>query len=315
MNSKYCAKKNKIKPEPADVESGQISLYKKDIINKNIVNYFHKPHQKMRTANLRNEKNRCRQLERSLARLSCRSDLSEKNNKKKIRLSKMVNSSKRRLDYLLTTGIPETDLTKVVQTKRKKRRRRQMRNKQEAENSSSEYTPEPRMTMPIIYPYPSQNVRKDRLQVIITDELAPLKRLSPDIWTLVEARLSEMVMNFVLNNDSNQLPSFDSSDIKGYPVIKCDDYFSLEFLHKIVARISNDWAGSKIGLVVAKMFLRRPEARIFIPKIKVEADQLLKPLYDCGYKLKIGVRHATVNVCEFDFIGDIMFKINVGQFC
>lgn len=75
------------------------------------------------------------------------------------------------------------------------------------------------------------------------------------------------------------MPGFDSSEVvRGYRVIRCDDERSKGFLGQIVAKISGDWEWSKLALIPAEQIPRRPRARIWLPKMQLEAGRLLKCL-------------------------------------
>lgn len=124
---------------------------------------------------------------------------------------------------------------------------------------------------------PLSEVVRDHLHVAMVDDKAPKRLVSADLWTKVEARLSELVMEHVL--DGGTLPCFDSSEVvRGYRVVRCEDQFSRDFLGQIVARISDEWDDSKLGIIPATEIPKRPRARISLPIMKLEAGKLLKCL-------------------------------------
>lgn len=126
---------------------------------------------------------------------------------------------------------------------------------------------------------PLNEVVRDHLHVAMVDEKAAKKIVSAELWNNIEARVADMVMDHVIAAGGGPLPGFDSSEVvRGYRVIKCEDQYSLDFLGKVVAKISNEWEGSTIGLISAKDIPRRPRARIWLPKMVCDSGKLLKSL-------------------------------------
>lgn len=122
-------------------------------------------------------------------------------------------------------------------------------------------------------------VVRDQLQLAVVDELAPRRLVSAELWTRVEGRLSELVLEHVLAENGEPVPCFDSSEVvRGYRVIRCADQFSRNFLGRIASKIGYEWEGSRIGLIPANEIPRRPRARIWIPKMEVDGVGLLKCL-------------------------------------
>ncbi|XP_055388402.1 uncharacterized protein LOC129616949 [Condylostylus longicornis] len=122
-------------------------------------------------------------------------------------------------------------------------------------------------------------VVRDHLQFGVVDRKSTNLKLSSELWCKVEAKLSEMVVEHLLTTDGNEVLSFDSSEVvRGYRVIKCEDRLSGDFLSSCVAKISDTWDGSKVELIPAKEIPRRPRARIWIPKMNIAGDKLLKVL-------------------------------------
>lgn len=117
----------------------------------------------------------------------------------------------------------------------------------------------------------------DHLQLAIVDEFAPKGQISADLWTKIESRLTELIMDYVLVNEDGLLPSFDFSPetSKVYRVIRCDNEFPKNFLYKIVDSISDKWAGSKIKLISSNDMPQGPRARIWLPKLEIDAHKLL----------------------------------------
>ena len=121
-------------------------------------------------------------------------------------------------------------------------------------------------------------VVQDYRKVAIIDSMAPRRRMTMDLWMQVEAKLTLMTMQFVMETDdgSKPLPGFDSSEmIRGYRVFKCDDSFSVEFLKTSIAKICDDWEGSKIALIPLNEIPKRPRARIWLSQVKIEPAMLL----------------------------------------
>lgn len=123
------------------------------------------------------------------------------------------------------------------------------------------------------------DIVKCHLNVAVIDEKAPNKRVSAKLWVKIEAALSEIVMNHILESAGGPLPCFDSSEVvRGYRVVKCEDRFSLDFLSSSVAKICNTWDEAKIGIIPAGEIPRRPRARIWLPRMDLEGEKLIKCL-------------------------------------
>ncbi|XP_053968843.1 uncharacterized protein LOC128870268 [Anastrepha ludens] len=77
-------------------------------------------------------------------------------------------------------------------------------------------------------------------------------------------------------NPEGQSPGFDLVEaVRGCRVIKCDDQYSLHFLTKAIGEIQNSWDGLRLKLIPASEIPRRPRARIWIPNMEFEANQLI----------------------------------------
>ncbi|XP_054738452.1 uncharacterized protein LOC129244668 [Anastrepha obliqua] len=106
----------------------------------------------------------------------------------------------------------------------------------------------------------------------LVDETSNRGKPVLDKWSEIEARLSRIVVDHVMASPEG----FDSVEVvRGYRVIKCDDQFSLHFLTNVIGEIQNSWEGLKLKLIPASEIPRRPRARIWVPKMEFDANQLI----------------------------------------
>ncbi|XP_054746307.1 uncharacterized protein LOC129250734 [Anastrepha obliqua] len=97
-----------------------------------------------------------------------------------------------------------------------------------------------------------------------------------DKWSVIEVRLFRIVVDHVMASPEGQTPGFDSVEVgRGYRVIKCDDQFSVHFLTDVIGKIQNGWEGLKVKLIPASEIPRRPRARIWVPNMEFEVNQLI----------------------------------------
>ncbi|XP_017473961.1 PREDICTED: uncharacterized protein LOC108364687 [Rhagoletis zephyria] len=96
-------------------------------------------------------------------------------------------------------------------------------------------------------------------------------------WVEIESKLSERVGDYLFENPDNPIPGFDSSEsLRGCRIFKCRDEFSREFLGKCVAELGNAWEGLKFKLIPAEEVPRKPRARIWLPKMAMDSDKLIR---------------------------------------
>ena len=77
-----------------------------------------------------------------------------------------------------------------------------------------------------------------------------------------------------MSEEEKTILGFDSS-IVIKSVIKCDDQFAMVFLIKTIKEVSNDWEGSRIGLIPLENIPRRPRVRVWLPQLKVDTSKVL----------------------------------------
>ncbi|XP_053949288.1 uncharacterized protein LOC128857561 [Anastrepha ludens] len=119
-------------------------------------------------------------------------------------------------------------------------------------------------------------VARDHLQMALIDETSNAGKPVLDKWSEIEARLSRIVVDHVMANPEGQTPGLDSVEVvRGYRVIKCDDQFSLHFLTNVIGKIQKSWEGLKLKLIPASEIPRRPRARIWVPHMEFDANQLI----------------------------------------
>ncbi|XP_073838620.1 uncharacterized protein [Musca autumnalis] len=128
---------------------------------------------------------------------------------------------------------------------------------------------------------PFNEVVKDNMLVAIDNEKeGKLSPITTAEWSIVETKLSELVMEHVLADEDSPVPYFDSSEVhRGYRVIKCMDEYSKEFLEKSIAsKLSDAWDNISLRLIPAQEIPMRPRARVWLPKIECDGPKLLKCL-------------------------------------
>ncbi|XP_053964370.1 uncharacterized protein LOC128867286 [Anastrepha ludens] len=119
-------------------------------------------------------------------------------------------------------------------------------------------------------------VAQDHLQMALVDETSNRGKPVLEKWSEIEARLSRIIVDHVMANPEGQSPGFDSVEVvRGCRVIKCDDQYSLHFLTKAIGEIQSSWDGLRLKLIPASEIPRRPGARIWIPNMEFEANQLI----------------------------------------
>ncbi|XP_053968561.1 uncharacterized protein LOC128869993 [Anastrepha ludens] len=119
-------------------------------------------------------------------------------------------------------------------------------------------------------------VTRDHLQIALVAEITNRGKPAYDKWSVIEARLSRIVVDHVMANPEGHVPGFDSMEVvRGYRVLKCDDQLSLNFLQTVVGKIQSDWEGLRLKLIPASEIPRRPRARIWIPNMEFEAKLLI----------------------------------------
>ena len=123
------------------------------------------------------------------------------------------------------------------------------------------------------------DVARSHLWVALADGNSASGKLTLEVWTSVEARLSGMVYEHLVETGGKHpglTPHFDSSHVvRGFHVIACMDQFSKDFLGSCVAKISDAWEGVKLKIIPYDEIPRRPVARIWLPKIRMEKDKLV----------------------------------------
>ncbi|XP_053949372.1 uncharacterized protein LOC128857649 [Anastrepha ludens] len=113
-------------------------------------------------------------------------------------------------------------------------------------------------------------------EVALVDETSNCGKPMLDKWSEIGVRLSRIVVDHVMVNPDGQTLGFDSVEVvHGYRVIKCDDQFSLHFLTNVIGKIENSWDGLKLKLIPDSEIPRRPRARIWVPNMEFEANQLI----------------------------------------
>lgn len=121
-------------------------------------------------------------------------------------------------------------------------------------------------------------VVRDHLQVALVDAEGANGRRILAVWSSIEGRLSEMVVEHLMENQT-PVPSFSCEEVcRGCRVIKCADGFSREFLEKCVAKISNAFDGLSLKIILASEIPRRPRARIWLPKMKLNEGNIVQCL-------------------------------------
>ncbi|KAH8265714.1 hypothetical protein KR038_010729, partial [Drosophila bunnanda] len=121
------------------------------------------------------------------------------------------------------------------------------------------------------------DVARYSLAMDLVDELNDDGRLLAEKWDEIEGKVADMVGGRHDEMPEGPSPSFDSSEtVRGLRVIRCDDGFSRSFLEESVATISNKWNGLRIRLVHAREILRRPKARIWLPKGQSDHKRVLQ---------------------------------------
>ncbi|XP_053968839.1 uncharacterized protein LOC128870264 [Anastrepha ludens] len=172
-------------------------------------------------------------------------------------------------------------------------------------------------------------VARNHLQMALVDETSNRGKPVLDKWSEIEARLSRIVVDYVMASPEGQTPGFDSVEVvRGYRAIKCDDQFSLHFLTNVIGKIQNSWEGLKLKLIPASEISRMQRARIWVPNMEFEANQLtpylqahnrsvskaeapqrhsrsfllliteesLEPLEKVGKKLRFGIRKIQLKI-------------------
>lgn len=99
-----------------------------------------------------------------------------------------------------------------------------------------------------------------------------------DLWPEIEAKLSQMIMDYVQSKAQLDMPvpRYESSTlISGCRIIHCMDEFSKKLLIEFVAKIQTSWDGLHLRLVLAKNIPQSAYARIWLPKTATLQPQIL----------------------------------------
>lgn len=121
-------------------------------------------------------------------------------------------------------------------------------------------------------------VARDHLQLALVDAKSNSGKEVLALWGAIEGRLSGMVVEHLMANQG-PAPLFDSDEVcRGCRVIKCADEFSRGFLEKCVDKVSNAWEGLSLRLIPASEIPRRPRARIWLPKMKLDSKRIIQCL-------------------------------------
>ncbi|XP_054745945.1 uncharacterized protein LOC129250338 [Anastrepha obliqua] len=119
-------------------------------------------------------------------------------------------------------------------------------------------------------------VARDHLQMALVDETSNRGKPVLDKWSEIEARLSRIIVDHVMSNPEGPPPGFDSVEVvRGCRVTKCDDQYSLHFLTNAIGEIQDSWDDLRLKLIPATEIPRRRRARIWIPNMEFEANQLI----------------------------------------
>ncbi|XP_054744398.1 uncharacterized protein LOC129248809 [Anastrepha obliqua] len=110
----------------------------------------------------------------------------------------------------------------------------------------------------------------------LVDETSNRGKPVLDKSSKIEARLSRIIVDHVMANPEGQTPGIDSVEVvRGCRVIKCDDQYSLHFLINAIGEIQSSWEGLRLKLIPASEIPPGPRARIWIPNMEFEANQLI----------------------------------------
>lgn len=181
--------------------------------------------------------------------------------------------------FLETAPSTSSDITHGERSKRNRSQTETGKSPKRRKIVDTKSTPGPATTTNTSARRPFNEVVKDHLLVALANDKNGVINPVVTEWGVIESKLAELVMNHVIANKDGMAPRFDSGEIhRGYRVIKCMDVFSKEFLSKCITTISDAWDGLHLKLIPAEEIPMRPRARIWLPKMTLDAQKMLECL-------------------------------------